>query len=179
MTKKLWRQEILAQLKAHDPLAKRKADQWLLEQFIALKDYKEAKTIATYLSFEFEYDTSLIIHQAHQDGKRILVPKVMSKGEMIFVPYDENDLSLSSFGLKEPNSNQAILKTDIDLIHVPGLIFNSKGYRIGYGGGFYDRYLKDYEGLTLATIYQQQLKEFDPETHDIAVRKVLIDETNA
>ncbi|MCR8967557.1 5-formyltetrahydrofolate cyclo-ligase [Streptococcus zalophi] len=178
MTKKLWRQEMIAQLKQQDPVLKMQTDQQLLEQLMTLKDYKEAKTIATYLSFDFEYNTSLVIDQAYKDGKRVLVPKIMSKGEMIFVPYDENDLSLSSFGVREPNSHQAILKNEIDLIHVPGLIFNHKGYRIGYGGGFYDRYLKDYEGATVATIYQYQLREFDPESHDIAIREVLIDETN-
>lgn len=178
MAKKLWRQEMIAQLKHQDLLLKKQTDQKLLEKLITLKDYKKAKTIATYLSFDYEYDTSLLIHQAHEDGKKVLVPKIVSKGEMIFVPYDENDLSKSSFGVREPNSHQAILKSEIDLIHVPGLIFNSRGYRIGYGGGFYDRYLKDYERATVATIYQYQLREFDPENHDIAVRKVLINETN-
>ncbi|MGT2772059.1 5-formyltetrahydrofolate cyclo-ligase [Streptococcus marimammalium] len=178
MTKKFWRQEMITLLKQQKPSLKQQSDQLLLEQLIALKEYKEAKTIATYLSFDYEYDTSLLIHQAHEDGKKVLVPKIVSKGEMVFVSYDEDDLSLSSFGVREPNNYQSVLKNEIDLIHVPGLIFNHKGYRIGYGGGFYDRYLKDYEKATISTIYQCQLKEFNPENHDIAVRKVLLDERN-
>lgn len=53
-------------------------------------------------------------------------------------------------------------KGEIDLIHVPSLVFNPEGYRLGYGGGFYDRYLADYDGAPLATAYAFQLGEVTP-----------------
>lgn len=60
-------------------------DQALLDDLLATKAYKDAKTIATYLAFDFEYNTELLIKQAQKDGKTILVPKTYPKGKMIFV----------------------------------------------------------------------------------------------
>ena len=78
----------------------------------------------------------------------------------------------------EPMSEEAVDKTEIDLIHVPGVVFNSQGFRIGYGGGYYDRYLADYEGISVSTMYQVQLEHFRPDQHDIAVKELIIYETN-
>ena len=68
--------------------------------------------------------------------------------------------------------------SQIDLIHVPGLVFRTKGYRIGYGGGYYDRYLEHFSGHTLSTVYPCQIQDFISENHDIPVQEVLIDEGN-
>ena len=65
-------------------------------------------------------------------------------------------------------------QSEIDLIHVPGVVFQSKGYRIGYGGGYYDRYLADFAGKTVSTIYSIQQKEFQPAAFDQAVQEVLV-----
>lgn len=65
-------------------------------------------------------------------------------------------------------------KTHIDLIHVPGVAFNKGGYRIGYGGGYYDRYLADFKGMTVSTIYPCQLADFQPDNYDIPIQEVLI-----
>ena len=72
----------------------------------------------------------------------------------------------------EPISEEAVEKTEIDLIHVPGVVFNSQGFRIGYGGGYYDRYLADFcRRHPSAGIYSFQNSDFEPNYHDIAVRK--------
>ena len=97
---------------------------------------------------------------------------------MIFVDYDESRLQKSSFGLMEPTSEEAVDKTEIDLIHVPGVVFNSQGFRIGYGGGYYDRYLADFAGASISTIYAVQQAEFTPAQHDVAVKELLIYEAN-
>ena len=87
--------------------------------------------------------------------------------------YDERHLQKSSFGLMEPTSEEAVDKTEIDLIHVPGVVFNSQGFRIGYGGGYYDRYLADFAGASISSIYSFQQSDFEPDYHDIAVKEVL------
>lgn len=74
----------------------------------------------------------------------------------------------------EPISEEDVDKTEIDLIHVPGVVFNSQGFRIGYGGGYYDRYLVDFAGASISSIYSFQKSDFEPDYHDIAVKEVLI-----
>ena len=96
------------------------------------------------------------------------------QGRMTFVDYNPNDLELTVFGIWEPRSERTVEKSHIDLIHVPGVAFNKKGYRIGYGGGYYDRYLADFKGMTVSTIYPYQLVDFQPDDCDIPVQEVLI-----
>ena len=92
---------------------------------------------------------------------------------MIFVDYDPDNLVATSFGLMDPASDMAVEKSEIDLIHVPGVVINAEGYRIGYGAGYYDRYLSDFEGETVSTVYPCQEMDFIPYSHDIAVREVI------
>lgn len=149
-------------------------DQALLQAFLALPAYKEASCLATYLAFDFEYDTQLVIQAALSAGKEILVPKIFPQGKMMFVPYQPDQLQKNHFGIWEPLSSEGVAKNKIDLIHVPALAVNAAGYRIGFGGGYYDRYLADFEGRTVSTVYPCQQLNFQPEAHDIRVGEVLI-----
>lgn len=172
MEKSQLRTTILTQLKEHDKVEKTAKDRDLLEDLVASAAYQNAQTIATYLAFDFEYDTQLLINQAQKDGKKILVPKTYSKGKMIFCPYDKDNLVKTKFGLWEPADDKAVDRSKIDLIHVPGVAFNQAGFRIGYGGGYYDRYLADYDGHTVSTIYEFQKVKFQADCHDMAVKEV-------
>ena len=98
---------------------------------------------------------------------------------MEFVVYDPKQLAKTSFGLLEPQGDLEVVEpSQIDLIHVPGLAFTTEGYRIGYGGGYYDRYLEHFAGHTMSTIYPCQVQEFNLENHDIPVQEVLTYEGN-
>ncbi|HEO7522329.1 TPA: 5-formyltetrahydrofolate cyclo-ligase [Streptococcus agalactiae] len=163
MEKKLLRKEVLITLKSQPQAYKSEVDSKLLEAFIKTKAYQNSCVIATYLSFDYEYNTQLLIKQALCDGKRVLVPKT----------YPKDNLRATPFGLLEPVNDRAVEKASIDLIHVPGLIFNNKGFRIGYGAGYFDRYLSDFEGDTISTIYRCQRQDFVEEKHDVAVKEVL------
>ena len=176
--KKELRQTVLKQMKKLSGKEKEQADSWLTQRLLSSAAYQKAQVIATYLSMPHEVSTAAFIKQAQLDGKRVLVPKTYGQGRMIFVDYDESRLQKSSFGLLEPMSEEAVEKTEIDLIHVPGVVFNSQGFRIGYGGGYYDRYLDDYEGTSVSTIYQVQQEDFTPAQHDVAVKELIMYETN-
>ena len=176
--KKELRQTVLNQMKKLSGKEKEQADSWLTQRLLSSAAYQKAQVIATYLSMPHEVSTAAFIEQAQLDGKRVLVPKTYGQGRMIFVDFDGNRLQKSSFGLMEPTSEEAVDKTEIDLIHVPGVVFNSQGFRIGYGGGYYDRYLADYTGASISTIYAVQQAEFTPSQHDIAVKELIIYETN-
>ena len=173
------RKQVLQEMKALPRQQKQPMDQALTHQFLKHPFYQEAKVIATYLSFPHEFQTQELIEQALKDGKKVLIPKTYSKGRMDFVVYDPQQLVKTSFGLLEPQGDLEVVDaSQIDLIHVPGLAFTREGYRIGYGGGYYDRYLEHFTGHTLSTVYPCQIRDFIPEDHDIPVQEVLIDERN-
>ena len=176
--KKELRQTVLKQMKKLSEKEKEQADSWLTQHLLSSAAYQKAQVIATYLSMPHEVSTAAFIEQAQLDGKRVLVPKTYGQGRMIFVNYDKNRLQKSSFGLLEPTSEEDVEQAEIDLIHVPGVVFNSQGFRIGYGGGYYDRYLADFAGASISTIYAVQQAEFLPAQHDVAVKELLIYEAN-
>ena len=167
------RAAILQALAIQDREKKAQKDREMTALILAHPSYQAAQTIATYLPMDHEFDSYGLIEAAQAAGKRVLVPKVVGPGQMVFLPYDPNQLVESYFGVLEPRSGQAVDKADIDLIHVPGVAFNDRGYRIGHGGGYYDRYLADYPGATISTIYDFQRKEFSEENHDIPVQEVI------
>ena len=173
------RKQVLHEMKALSQEQKQAIDQALNERLLQHPFYQEAKVIATYLSFPHEFQTQELIEQALRDCKKVLIPKTYPKGRMDFVVYDPQQLVKTSFGLLEPQGDLEVVDvSQIDLIHVPGLAFTTEGYRIGYGGGYYDRYLKHFSGNTLSTVYPCQIRDFIPEDHDIPVQEVLIDERN-
>ena len=173
------RKKILQEMKALSQEQKQAMDRVLTERFLQHPFYQEVKTIATYLSFPHEFQTQELIKRMLKDGKKVLIPKTYPKGRMEFVVYHPQQLAKTSFGLLEPQGDLEVVEpSQIDLIHVPGLAFTTEGYRIGYGGGYYDRYLEHFAGQSLSTIYPCQVQEFNFENHDIPVQEVLIYEGN-
>lgn len=173
------RKKILQEMKALSQEQKQAMDRALTERFLQHPFYQEAKVIATYLSFPHEFQTQELIKRMLKDGKKVLIPKTYPKGRMEFVVYDPKQLAKTSFGLLEPQGDLEVVEpSQIDLIHVPGLAFTTEGYRIGYGGGYYDRYLEHFAGHTMSTIYPCQVQEFNLENHDIPVQEVLTYEGN-
>ena len=173
------RKQVLHEMRALSQEKKQAMDQALTERFLNYPVYHEAKVVATYLSFPHEFQTQGLIDQMLKDGKKVLIPKTYPKGRMEFVVYDPQQLKKTSFGLLEPQGDLKVVDaSQIDLIHVPGLAFTREGYRIGYGGGYYDRYLENFAGQTMSTIYPCQIQTFNPDSHDIPVQEVLIYEGN-
>ena len=173
------RKQVLHEMKAIPRTQKVTSDLALTERLLQHPFYQEAEVIATYLSFPHEFQTQELIEQALKDGKKVLIPKTYPKGRMEFVVYDPKQLAKTSFGLLEPQGDLEVVEpSQIDLIHVPGLAFTTEGYRIGYGGGYYDRYLEHFAGHTMSTIYPCQVQEFNLENHDIPVQEVLTYEGN-
>ena len=173
------RKKILQEMKVLSQEQKQAMDRALTERFLKHPFYQEAKVIATYLSFTHEFQTQGLIKRALKEGKKVLIPKTYPKGGMDFVVYHPQQLVKTSFGLLEPQGDLEVVEpSQIDLIHVPGLAFTTEGYRIGYGGGYYDRYLENFAGHTMSTIYPCQIQNFNSEDHDIPVQEVLIYEGN-
>lgn len=132
-----------------------------------------AQKIGLYMPTAIEFDLTKLFTENQE--KELLIPKCLPQRQMIFAKYDPNQLVRSDFGLLEPASNLAV---EPDLILVPGLIWNEQGYRIGFGGGYYDRYLSNFTGKTASVLYDFQKANFQPEAHDIPVQQLFIGEKN-
>lgn len=179
MNKEQNRKIAIQQLKKIASHTKKKADKEtiILSLLFASKEWKEARTIAVIKPLDFEFDTNKIAKRAFMEGKRVTRPKSLPNRQLAF--YEVDPLSqyvVTKFGVEEPVSELMIDKSAIDLIVVPGLIFSSKGYRIGFGGGFYDRYLADYEGQTCAVVFAEQMNDdWLPDAFDIPVQRIYTD----
>lgn len=142
------------------------------------EEWKNAKTIGMTISNPPEVDTFQIIRKAWEEGKKVVIPKCYPKErKMAFrkLSYFSQLESVYS-GLLEPieTETEEVLKDQIDMLIVPGLAFTVEGYRLGFGGGYYDRYLKDYKGKTISLAFQVQILSSLPiEEHDIPVGKII------
>lgn len=137
--------------------------------------YKAAKTIYGYLPYNQEVRTIPMLEQALKDGKRVAVPKVYGD-EMKFLYLDDlTQVSKGYAGIPEPIADGPVADDDTALVLMPGLAFDPAGHRIGYGGGFYDKFLAaEPNHPTLALCYEfQMLPELHTEEHDIPVDTVL------
>ena len=145
------------------------------ELFLASDAYKNAKTVYGYLPYNQEVRTVAMLEQALADGKRVAVPKCYGD-EMRFIFMD--DLSKVEKGyanIPEPIADDPIADDETALVLMPGLAFDPQGHRIGYGGGFYDKFLaKEPDHPTLALCYDFQMVEhLETEKFDIPVDTVL------
>ncbi|MFB6729223.1 5-formyltetrahydrofolate cyclo-ligase [Bacillus mobilis] len=144
----------------------------------AQKEWAEAKTIGITLSMENEVNTYPIIEKAWEEGKKVVVPKC-NKGTrtMTFRQISNFDqLETVYMNLREPIPalTEEVGADDIDLQIVPGVAYTGRGERIGYGGGYYDRYLVHYKGKTLSLAYSFQMVEHIPvEPFDKNVEKII------
>ena len=143
--------------------------------FAQSEAYKNAKTIYGYLPYNQEVRTVPMLEQALKDGKRVAVPKVYGD-EMKFLYLDDlTKVSKGYAGIPEPIADGPVADDETALVLMPGLAFDPQGHRIGYGGGFYDKFLAaEPNHPTLALCYEfQLLPELDTEEHDIPVDTVL------
>lgn len=123
--------------------------------------YKKAGAVMTYVSFGSEVRTDAALEKILSDGKTAAVPLCGDGAEMTArVIRSRDELSPGAYGVPEPpESAPLIAKDKIDLIIVPGLGFDKSGYRIGYGKGYYDRFLKDYRGAAVGLCFGACLLE--------------------
>ncbi|MED0937762.1 5-formyltetrahydrofolate cyclo-ligase [Bacillus mobilis] len=144
----------------------------------AQKEWAEAKIIGITLSMENEVNTYPIIEKAWEEGKKVVVPKCNKETRTMSFRQISNfdQLETVYMNLREPIPalTEEVGADDIDLQIVPGVAYTGRGERIGYGGGYYDRYLVHYKGKTLSLAYSFQMVEHIPvEPFDKNVEKII------
>ena len=151
------------------------ASERLGELFLASDAYKQAKTIYGYLPYNQEVRTVPMLQQALLDGKKVAVPKCYGD-EMRFIYLDDlSKVEKGYCGIPEPIDDEPIADDKTALVLMPGLAFDPQGHRMGYGGGFYDKFLEQEPNHpTIALCYDfQMLEHLETEEHDIPVDTVL------
>ncbi len=180
MEKSELRQRIM-QRRSVIPAAKRKAwDDKIVSALWQLDAYKQANTIMIYLSFSNEINTWPLLTRAFAEGKQVAVPKLLKMPkEMTAVQITSKaDLKPSLWGIYEPILDTPLSPRSIDLVVVPGLAFDRLGYRLGYGGGYYDRYLPQITGLKVALCYEEFVMDVPIMPWDQRVDRVLTESTS-
>lgn len=140
---------------------KSKKDETIFKKITALKEYENAEVLLCYVSTENEIDTKRLIDYSLKIGKKIAVPKCFEKNIMKFYYISSlNDLKTGKFGILEPNNNAKLCENfENSLCIVPALSVDSDLNRLGYGGGFYDRFLKGYNGAKCVVCYKENMVE--------------------
>ena len=178
LDKKALRREIGAKKRAMSAEEIERASARLAEKFFQTELYRQAKAIYGYLSYNQEVRTEPILRRAQADGKRVAVPKVCGD-EMRFLWLDDlQQVAPGAYGIPEPIADGPVAMDETALVLMPGLAFDPEGRRLGYGGGFYDRYLADQPNHPLVALCYsfQLLDHLETEAHDVPVDLVVCDD---
>ena len=178
--KQALRRTLLARLSALSPEARRASDGALFSAFLALPQAKEADALFLFWGVPGrEPETERLVRALTARGKRVGLPRMLpGRGMEVRLFQPEVPLVRAPFGLWEPPEDAPLLdKSSIQLALVPAVCYDRAGYRLGFGGGYYDRWLADFSGFTAGLCRGRVLQDRVPrEPHDRRVDLVLTEE---
>ncbi len=181
------RSDVLARRKELDEQSRKRAAVLLTERILGHQWYYRSDILLGFVSYGTEIDTTEILTDALRRGKQVYLPKVEGKDMLFYRITDRNDLQKGYRGIPEPKGDTEVFEyaeyighaetAEKILMLMPGVAFDKKRHRIGYGKGFYDRYLAGKEALQLRTIavgFQcQMVEEIPAEELDIKPYQVI------
>lgn len=175
MDKKALRHQIREQKKAMPESEIMNRSEKLARLFTSTEAYRNAKSVYGYLPYNQEVRTVAILQKALDDGKRVAVPKVYGDTMKFLWLDDLSRVEKSEMGIPEPIADEPVADDPTALVLMPGVAFTQNGDRMGYGGGYYDRFLAaEPDHPTIALCYEFQMVESLPtEEFDIPVDVVL------
>ncbi|MFC1807501.1 5-formyltetrahydrofolate cyclo-ligase [Candidatus Omnitrophota bacterium] len=160
------RRNVLAKLRSKSNEERYRESQEIKRRLFVDKDFQIAKFIMFYVSKSYEVDTSSMIEEALGLGKRVIVPVTDTKEKRLILSEirdPKRELQEGPYGIYEPKKEymRAVKIEDIDVVVVPGVAFDKKGNRIGHGGGYFDRFLKNLSKTipTIGLAFTSQLLE--------------------
>ena len=175
MDKQQLRKAIREKKRAMTPEEIERRSEILARLFLETPVYRQARTLYGYLPYNQEVRTIPILEQALRDGKQVAVPKVYGDTMNFILLEDLTQVAKGYAGIPEPIADGPVAQDPAALVLMPGLAFDPQGHRIGYGGGFYDKFLaQEPEHPTVALCYDfQVLPHLDTQEFDIPVDLVL------
>ena len=172
------RRVVRARLSAMSPEEREESDGILFRRFLALPGVAAADRVLLFYGMGAEPDTSRLIPAPLDMGKQVLLPRCLPGHRLEARRVTEESVLIRHrYGMLEPGEGCPLVpQEEIELILVPGLCFDRLGYRLGQGGGYYDRYLAGYGGTTVGLCRREVLQERVPrEAHDRPVDLVVTD----
>lgn len=142
----------------------------IIEKFLNLEEIKKSKVIMSYMDFKNEVETRELNKKLLKIGKKVLVPKIYENDKIVPVVL-KDEYEIGKYGIIE-SKGESFLENRIDIIIVPGIAFNERGDRIGFGKGYYDRFFSEYFKknkiiLKISLLYDFQIdNSFVGENHD-------------
>ena len=170
MNKKQLRKKMIKILQSFSKEEKLEKEQKIHQKLLNFIEENGINSVGLVLSMPHEIDTWPIIERLKENGVKLYAPKsdYVTKGMNFYEVKEREDLLTDDKGILIPDDTNE-LNNSPELLIVPGVIFNEKGYGTGYGGGFYDRFLKDFNGLKISALFDEQFGEVIVESHDMPV----------
>lgn len=143
----------MADLAKNRAQEKKRQETIIIEKLLQTKEWQMASSIGLTISQRIEFSTDELLLTALDQGKKVYVPKTMPKKQLVFLPYlsVNQELIKSDYGLLEPSYDRSLENNELDLVIVPGVGFNLDDMqRIGFGGGYYDRFIAKYQPETVS-----------------------------
>ena len=167
--KKAIRKQIFAARKAHTDAQIEEWSRKITKVFVSLEEYKKCSRILAYVDYNHEVMTRYMIEAAWNDGKEVAVPKVVGQDMVFYKLTDFAQLEKGYFGIPEPARGE-IVQWEEALMIMPGVAFDRANHRVGYGGGFYDRFLEKHTKVRrVAVAFEfQMMPEVPTEPTDIS-----------
>lgn len=176
------RKEMILRRKQMTSIERDEKSKKIQHNLFSLEEYKKSNFIFTFVSTEEEVDTHNIIKHSIDSGKKVGVPITIPKTRELLVSeildFDE-ELEMGFYNILTPKKEfiREVSPDIVDLVLVPGLIFSKDGYRVGYGGGYYDRFLRGLNTLKIGLCFHFQLQDDVPVSiYDIPVDIIITDE---
>ena len=179
MEKQRLRQETLQAMRKVSSVQRQAWQASLSEQVVAICRQAGYRQIACYWGFEPEFETPLLIEQLQALGCCVYLPRILPQRQLAFHLYQGgHQMECVQGHIWQPFVTSPEIAVDkLDLMIVPGVVFTLEGHRIGFGGGYYDRVLAQYQGETLAMAFPVQVvstEMWQVATHDQAVQRILL-----
>ncbi|MBE5949565.1 MAG: 5-formyltetrahydrofolate cyclo-ligase [Lachnospiraceae bacterium] len=175
MSKKELRKQMLEYRRGLSAEEVSKKSKSIVDKILTTDSYKKASCIYAYISTRNEVDLQALIEDAWMEGKRVAVPRVCGQDMSFYYIESYTDLAKGNFGIWEPKEDTIRAEEKDALVLIPGVAYDEAGNRIGYGGGYYDRYLSGvHNHYIIAPAYEFQIVDtLVSEKHDIQVDEII------
>ncbi len=151
-----------------------KKDKIIIEKIMNFEEFIKANNIMIYYPFRSEVNLLSLIELCKE--KNFYFPVVDFEKKELKVAKYNGKFKQNKFGILEPENSEIIDKNELDLVLVPGVVFDLRGYRIGYGGGYYDRFLSNINSYNCGVCYDEQIVGIIPaSSEDVALNYIISD----